>query len=87
MKSKILLKRGIIVFPDILANAGGLVSSYFEWKQNLNNQRWSREKFEKNLKKTLLLSYKEVFNLNRKTGKDLKSAAYLLALRRLKEKT
>lgn len=47
---EVLQQRGVVVLPDILANAGGVVVSYFEWVQNLENQQWTLEKVEKRLK-------------------------------------
>jgi glutamate dehydrogenase/leucine dehydrogenase len=46
---EVLQQRGVVVLPDILANAGGVVVSYFEWVQNLENQQWTLEKVEKRL--------------------------------------
>lgn len=50
---KILQQRNVVVLPDILANAGGVVVSYFEWVQNLENQQWDLEKVEKRLKEKM----------------------------------
>ena len=47
---EILQRKGVVVLPDILANAGGVVVSYFEWVQNLENQQWDLEKVHKRLK-------------------------------------
>jgi glutamate dehydrogenase/leucine dehydrogenase len=44
---RVLSQKGVVVLPDILANAGGVVVSYFEWVQNLQNQRWSLDKVER----------------------------------------
>ena len=46
---EILQQKDVVVLPDILANAGGVVVSYFEWVQNLENQQWNLEKVEKRL--------------------------------------
>jgi glutamate dehydrogenase (NAD(P)+) len=50
---EILQQRNVVVLPDILANAGGVVVSYFEWVQNLENQQWDLEKVEKKLNKKM----------------------------------
>ena len=60
---KILFDKGIIVIPDILANAGGVIASYFEWVQNLMNYYWSEEEVQKKLEETMVRSYYEVWNL------------------------
>ena len=44
---RVLSRKGVVVLPDILANAGGVVVSYFEWVQNLQNQKWSLDKVER----------------------------------------
>lgn len=84
---KILVKNGITVFPDILANAGGIISSYFEWQQNLRNEEWSLIEFNRNLKAILTKAYQEVQSMAKTTHGDLKAAAYLLALDRLHQST
>ena len=53
MADEILEKKGVVVLPDIVANAGGVVVSYFEWVQNLENQQWDLEKVERKLRKKM----------------------------------
>ncbi len=56
----ILGDRGITVLPDILVNAGGVIVSYFEWTQNLQEFRWEEERVHQELKKIIMRAYEEV---------------------------
>mgnify|MGYP001467365186 CR=1 FL=1 len=80
---EILFKKGINVVPDILANAGGVCVSYFEWKQNKDNVQWTLEKINHELKKKMNKSYREVFEIQKKYKVSLRTAAYISALNRL----
>jgi glutamate dehydrogenase (NAD(P)+) len=60
---EILQQKGVVVLPDILANAGGVVVSYFEWVQNLENQQWSLEKVETRLNEKMCRATDEVVDL------------------------
>ena len=62
---KILEKRGILVVPDILANAGGVVVSYFEWVQNIQSMAWDLEEVNQTLKKIMMKAYKDVREISR----------------------
>ncbi|MDA1038069.1 MAG: Glu/Leu/Phe/Val dehydrogenase [bacterium] len=81
----ILFAKGVSVVPDILANAGGVTVSYFEWDQNLTGKHWSEvevfEKLEEIMKEQTLLVYEEAQSVHT----DLRRGAYLLALRRLEK--
>ncbi len=63
VSDEVLSKKGIVVLPDILANAGGVVVSYFEWVQNLENQQWSLEKVETLLNERMCRAVDEVVDL------------------------
>lgn len=77
---EILKKRGIIVVPDILASAGGVIVSYFEWVQNRQRDRWPEEKVKKRLKKQITTSCKEVLKIADDKKVDLRTAAYILGI-------
>lgn len=80
---EILNKRGILVVPDILANAGGVTVSYFEWLQNIKNQRWSEKKVFADLKRSIIKSFNAVWRIKEDYKMDLRTAANILALKRL----
>ena len=63
VSDEVLSKKGIVVLPDILANAGGVVVSYFEWVQNLENQQWSLDKVETLLNERMCRAVDEVVDL------------------------
>ncbi|RLE40174.1 hypothetical protein DRZ77_02905 [Candidatus Woesearchaeota archaeon] len=79
----ILFERGIEVLPDIIANSGGVIVSYFEWLQNLSNTKWNAEKVESELKEKITSAFDKVFDLARLNGNSLRDAAYEVAIRRV----
>jgi glutamate dehydrogenase (NAD(P)+) len=80
---KILDERGITVLPDFLANAGGVVVSYFEWTQNLQQMRWELDQVNAGLERKMVAAYRGVRDLARERGVPLRTAAYAIALRRV----
>ncbi len=80
---KILLKNKKIIVPDILANAGGVIVSYFEWCQNKNNEIWPKEKVYQELSKKMKNMYNKVWEISKKEKTDLRTTSYLLAVKRL----
>lgn len=76
-------ERGITVVPDILANAGGVTVSYFEWAQNTQRVRWTAEDVDTRLSDTLRSAYTDVRGLSAEHGVSLRTAAYMLAVRRV----
>ena len=80
---EILFKKGILVVPDILANAGGVVVSYFEWVQNLQSYYWSFEEVQQ--KENVLLSgaFEDVWALAAEYKVDLRNAAYMKSIERI----
>ncbi|HLD27425.1 MAG TPA: glutamate dehydrogenase, partial [Patescibacteria group bacterium] len=80
---KILEDKGILILPDVLANAGGVTVSYFEWLQNLKNQHWSRNQVLFKLKKVMEQSFKDVWNYREKYQTTTRLAAFTLGLERI----
>jgi len=83
---EILNKKGVIIIPDILANSGGVIVSYFEMIQNLNNEKWNKEKVFEELEKYLSKAFDEVWQIKGKLNVDLRKVAFIVALKRLYEK-
>ncbi len=79
----ILNERGILVVPDILANAGGVTVSYFEWTQNIQQFRWEHERVNHELGKVMRKAYGSVVEIAREKNVDLRTAAFVLAIRRV----
>jgi len=79
----ILAARGVTVIPDILANAGGVTVSYFEWSQNIQQYRWEEERVIGELDKILRRAYHDVAGIAQKHGIDLRTAAFILGIKRV----
>jgi glutamate dehydrogenase/leucine dehydrogenase len=82
---QILSGRGIFVVPDILANAGGVTVSYFEWVQNLQELLWSEEEIPDRLTRILKRSFVEVLNISQREKVDMRTAALMLGIGRVAE--
>jgi len=82
---EILDDRGIIVVPDILANVGGVICSYYEWVQDLQSFFWDLDEVRKNLSKTMQIAFNEVWSFAEEQKVDLRAAAYMLAIKRIAE--
>lgn len=79
----ILNDRGIFVIPDILANAGGVIVSYYEWVQNLSNHYWALARVRDELEQTMVAAYNTVSTAARERGLSMRIAAYTVALERI----
>ncbi|MCH8049430.1 Glu/Leu/Phe/Val dehydrogenase [Patescibacteria group bacterium] len=82
----ILLEKGVMVIPDILANAGGVTVSYFEWQQNMQGESWSEDEVDTKLKEIMIQAANDVWQRKEKFETDLRRAAFILALERLQAK-
>ncbi len=79
----ILEQKAVIVIPDILANAGGVTVSYFEWVQNLYGYYWTEAKVLEKLEKIMVTSFKDVSETAQKYETSLRNGAYILAINRI----
>ncbi len=80
---EILNKKGIKVLPDILSNSGGVIVSYFEWVQNLQNFYWEEDDVNAKLKRQIVGAFNDVFDAREKYDCTFRVAAYIVALNRL----
>lgn len=79
-------KKGIVVIPDILANSGGVATSYYEWYQNMNSESWSKEQVLEKLEKQMAQAFADVLKEKNEYKTSFRTAAYILAARRIIEK-
>lgn len=79
----ILTQRGITVVPDILANAGGVVVSYFEWVQNIQSLMWEEKEVNRHLEEIMVRAFEEVWSICKEKQVTMRMAAYMSALKRL----
>lgn len=84
---RILSDKGIFVIPDILANSGGVIVSYFEWVQDLQSFFWSEAEVNDRLKNMMTRSFEEVYSTAQSHKTDMRTAAYILAVNRVAEAT
>lgn len=82
---KILFERGVLVIPDILANAGGVTASYLEWVQNLTRFYWSRDEVLSRLENRMVKAFEDVYRLSVKREIDMRNAAYIIAVSKVVE--
>lgn len=81
----LLFKKGATVIPDVLANAGGVTVSYFEWVQNRTGLYWTEDDVKGKLKEKITTAYREIITLSQKEGISQREAAYRLAISRIHE--
>lgn len=79
----VLAEKGILIVPDILANAGGVVVSYFEWVQNIQSVSWTEDEVNKKLREIMDAAFASVWDLAKEKHTTLRMGAYLIALKRV----
>lgn len=84
---RILHQRGIFLVPDVLANAGGVVVSYFEWVQDLQFFFWQEEEVNAKMEAIMERAYRDVRSMARREDVDMRLAAYLIGVRRVADAT
>jgi glutamate dehydrogenase (NAD(P)+) len=80
---KHLHERGIFVIPDILANAGGVTTSYFEWVQDRHGYFWEEEEVNRRLENKMVEAFEDVLSTSQRYKTDLRTAAYIVAINRV----
>ena len=80
---KILFKKGIRVLPDILANAGGVCVSYFEYVQGINSYFWKLDRINEELKRIIIEAFEETYKISEERQIPLRTAAYIIAVSRI----
>ena len=83
---EMLSKQGVIVVPDVLANAGGVTVSCFEWEQNVKNLKWSEDEVLAKLKPIMVDAYNEVWETKEKYNVPMRTAAFVKAVERVASK-
>ena len=83
----ILRDKGVVVVPDVLANAGGVTVSYFEWVQGLQSFFWSEQEVNAKLEQIMVRAWAQVLAASKKHNCDLRTAAYLVGVGRVAEAT
>ncbi|MBU5213676.1 MULTISPECIES: Glu/Leu/Phe/Val family dehydrogenase [Heyndrickxia] len=83
--TQILTDRGILLVPDVLASAGGVTVSYFEWVQNNQGYYWTEEEIDEKLEKVLVQSFENVYNTAETRRVDMRLAAYMVGVRKSAE--
>lgn len=83
--TKILTERGVLLVPDVLASAGGVTVSYFEWVQNNQGYYWPEEEIEEKLNKVMVKAFKTIYNLAETRNVDMRMAAYMVGVRKMAE--
>jgi glutamate dehydrogenase/leucine dehydrogenase len=81
----VLLRRGVEIIPDVIANAGGVTVSYYEWVQNRRSEQWGLAEVDQRLKDAMEHAYSKMIHAARAHGTDLRTACYVVALERLQK--
>jgi len=83
--TKVLTERGILLVPDVLASAGGVVVSYFEWVQNNQGYYWSENEVHTKLQEVMEKAFDNVYNVHKTRKVDMRLAAYMVGVRKMAE--
>lgn len=83
--TQILTDRGILLVPDVLASAGGVTVSYFEWVQNNQGYYWTEEEVEEKLRAVMVKSFENIYNTSQTRRVDMRLAAYMVGVRKMAE--
>jgi glutamate dehydrogenase (NAD(P)+) len=84
---RVLYEKGIMVLPDILANAGGVTVSYFEWAQNIQGYYWAEDEVNEKLERVMKRAFRDVYETSGNSSVDMRTGAYMLAISRVAEVT
>jgi Glutamate dehydrogenase/leucine dehydrogenase len=85
--TRIVTERGILLVPDVLASAGGVIVSYFEWVQNNQGYYWSDEEVDRKLEAMMLQGFRQVYEIHQTRKIDMRLAAYMAGVRKTAEAT
>jgi glutamate dehydrogenase (NAD(P)+) len=83
----ILHEKGILLVPDILANAGGVIVSYFEWVQDLQSYFWKEQEVNMRMEQMMMKAWNDTLAMSRREDVDLRLAAYMIGVRRVADAT
>ncbi|MFD1065270.1 Glu/Leu/Phe/Val family dehydrogenase [Oceanobacillus locisalsi] len=83
--TRILTERDILIVPDVLASAGGVTVSYFEWVQNNQGFYWTEEEIDRRLHEIMMKSFNSVYNMSKTRKIDMRLAAYMVGVRKMAE--
>lgn len=83
--TRILTERGVLIVPDVLASAGGVTVSYFEWVQNNQGYYWSEDEVNEKMEQKLVSAFNEIYDLHENRQIDMRLAAFIVGLKRTAE--
>jgi glutamate dehydrogenase/leucine dehydrogenase len=84
---EIIFNKKIMVLPDVLANSGGVLGSYFEWLQNIERESWTEEEFNKKLEEKMVRAFNGVYDMSQKFKVNMRTGAYMIAVKRIADAT